>query len=294
MHRIASAAAIAALIASIAGCSSGSTSNGSTSNVSVAQQPPSVAATTGAVTEKAPLDAQAIIDQLRAAGLGLTGIAVQTENDDPNHLLGRPGGYTSRASADLPGGDEAGDKYSVDRGLVVEVFGRADLAQRRSDYIKGLQSASPILGTEWHYRTSDGSALVRVSGNVKPSLAKKVEAAVAALTSDGITASPAAGDGTAALRTAVQAYSDAYLTGKSSTAYALLSARCRKRMSSSAFSALTSAAQATYGSALPIKSFDAEVSGNLARVTYTYDLKAINQDAEPWVREDGKWKEDDC
>jgi hypothetical protein len=137
-----------------------------------------------------------------------------------------------------------------------------------------------------------------VSGKVKPSLAKKIEAAVAALTSDGTTASPApsasAGDSATALRTAVQAYSDAYLTGKSSTAYALLSARCRKRMSNSAFSALTSAAETTYGSALPIRSFDAEVSGDLARVTYTYDLKAINQDAEPWVREDGKWKEDDC
>jgi hypothetical protein len=45
---------------------------------------------------------------------------------------------------------------------------------------------------------------------------------------------------------------------------------------------------------LPVRSFVAEVSGDLARVTYTYDLKAINQDAEPWVREDGKWKEDDC
>jgi hypothetical protein len=293
MHRIASAAAIAALIASTTACSSGSASNGS-----VAEQPRSVAATTGAVVEKEPLNAQAIIDQLRAAGLGLTGIAVQTENDDPNNLLGRPDGYTSRASADLPGGDEAGDEYSVERGLVVEVFGRADLAQRRSDYIKGLQSASPILGTEWHYRTSDGSGLVRVSGNVKPSLAKKVEAAVAALTAGGITASPApsasADDSATALRTAVQAYSDAYLTGKSSTAYALLSARCRKRMSNSAFSALTSAAETMYGSALPIRSFDADVSGDLARVTYTYDLKAINQDAEPWVREDGKWKEDDC
>jgi hypothetical protein len=106
--------------------------------------------------------------------------------------------------------------------------------------------------------------------------------------------SPSAGDSATALRTAVQAYSDAYLTGMSPTAYALLSARCRKRMSNSAFYALTSAAESTYGSALPIRSFGAEVSGDLARLTCTYDLKAINQDAEPWVREDGKWKEDDC
>jgi hypothetical protein len=139
---------------------------------------------------------------------------------------------------------------------------------------------------------------VRVSGKVRPSLAKKIEAAVAALTSNASTASPApsasAGDSTKPLRAAVQAYSDAYLTGRSTTAYALLSARCRKRMSPNAFSTLTSAAEKTYGSALPIKSFDAQGSGDLARVTYTYDLKAINQNAEPWVRENGKWKEDDC
>lgn len=280
MHRIASAAIIASLISSTAACSGGS----------AAEQPKSAVTTPSAAAEKQPLNAEAIISQLRAAELGLTEVAVQTENDDPNKLLGRPGGYTSRASADLPGGDETGDKFSVDRGLVVEVFDRADLAQRRSDYIQGLQSASPILGTEWHYRTSDGTGLVRVSGNVKPSLAKKVEAAVTALTTAGTNAE----DSSAALRTAVQAYSDAYLTGRSSTAYALLSARCRKRMSNDAFSALTSAAKKTYGSALPLRSFDAEVSGDLARVTYTYDLKAIDQDAEPWVREDGQWKEDDC
>ena len=113
--------------------------------------------------------------------MGLTNGVAQTEENDPNNLLGRPNGYLSRASADLPGGDKAGEKYSVDRGLVVEVFDSADSAQRRSDYIEGLQAGNPILGTEWHYRTGDGTGLVRVSGNVKPSLAKKIEAAVAGL-----------------------------------------------------------------------------------------------------------------
>ncbi|MGA5304609.1 hypothetical protein ACPCHT_32190 [Nucisporomicrobium flavum] len=117
---------------------------------------------------------------------------------------------------------------------------------------------------------------------------------------DVATAAPApassapAADNTAALRRAVQAYSDAYLTGEAAVAYALLSQRCRRRMNSEEFSGLAAAAERTYGSALPIRSFDAEVAGNLARVTYTYDLKAINQDAEPWVKENGMWKEDDC
>jgi hypothetical protein len=45
---------------------------------------------------------------------------------------------------------------------------------------------------------------------------------------------------------------------------------------------------------LPIVSYDAQVSGDHARVTYTYDVAALNQDAEPWVREEGFWKTDDC
>ncbi|MEH0825748.1 MULTISPECIES: hypothetical protein [unclassified Micromonospora] len=38
-----------------------------------------------------------------------------------------------------------------------------------------------ILGTEYHYRAGGGAVLVRVSGKVKPSVAKKVEAVVATL-----------------------------------------------------------------------------------------------------------------
>jgi hypothetical protein len=166
-----------ALIASTAGCGGDSTA---APTASVTQQQ-SAELTVAPTDGKEPLTAAAIIKELQLAKLGLTNGANQTEDNDPNHLLGRPNGYASRASADLPGGDKAGEKYSVDRGLVVEVFDSADLAQRRSDYIKGLQAESPILGTEWHYRTSDGAGLIRVSGNVKPSLAKKIEAAVAKL-----------------------------------------------------------------------------------------------------------------
>ncbi|TYB39699.1 hypothetical protein FXF50_04790 [Micromonospora sp. AP08] len=52
--------------------------------------------------------------------------------------------------------------------------------------------------------------------------------------------------------------------------------------------------QQMYGKAMPIKTFQAQISGDLARVTYTYDVPALNQNKEPWVREDGTWKQDDC
>lgn len=97
------------------------------------------------------------------------------------------------------------------------------------------------------------------------------------------------------LRNAVQAYSDAYLTGDAPTAYELLSERCRKRMSLTEFTELVTAAKQTYGSALPFQTYSAAaVGGELARVTYTYSVPAINQEKEPWTREAGGWHQDDC
>ena len=99
---------------------------------------------------------------------------------------------------------------------------------------------------------------------------------------------------TDALKQAVKKYSDAFLTGRSDEAYALFSERCQKRMSKAEFAGIVAQAKQTYGTALPLKTFDAKISGDLARVTYTYDVAEINQDSEPWVREGGDWHEDDC
>lgn len=98
----------------------------------------------------------------------------------------------------------------------------------------------------------------------------------------------------AALRTAVQAYSDAFLTGNGKQAYALLSTRCQERNTLAEFTAMTDQAKALYGDPLPMKSYDAQISGEMARVTYAYAISGINQTREPWVRESGNWHEDDC
>lgn len=91
-----------------------------------------------------------------------------------------------------------------------------------------------------------------------------------------------------------QRYSDAYLTGDAKTAYSILSERCRDRLSRSEFAAMVDVAESMYGSALPFESFSAKISGDMARVTYTFSVKAINQTAEPWVKEGSDWHEDDC
>jgi hypothetical protein len=97
-----------------------------------------------------------------------------------------------------------------------------------------------------------------------------------------------------ALRQAVQGYSDAFLGGEPTTAYEYFSARCKDQVSLSYFTGIIIAAKQVYGTALPITSYDAEVSGDLARVSYTYDVPALDQTDEPWAREDGAWKQDDC
>lgn len=150
---------------------------------------PAIAPSTSAATTTAAspttaaqaMDAKAVLDALKAAGLPLTAIVAQDENTDPNDKLGRPGQYTSRASADVPGGDKTAEKYSIDRGIVAEVFATPEDAAARAKYIQDALRNAPILGTEYHYQPADKRILVRLTGEVKPSAAKAYEAAVAAL-----------------------------------------------------------------------------------------------------------------
>lgn len=105
---------------------------------------------------------------------------------------------------------------------------------------------------------------------------------------------PATGsDDETALREAVQGYSDTFLTGDI-RGYDYFSERCQARRTKEEFGEILAMAKSTYGAALPIRTFEAEIESTMARVTYTYDLPAINQDREPWVKEDGQWRQDDC
>ncbi|WP_328475797.1 hypothetical protein OHA21_20270 [Actinoplanes sp. NBC_00393] len=96
------------------------------------------------------------------------------------------------------------------------------------------------------------------------------------------------------LRKAVEAYSDAYLTGDATTAYGLLSERCRQRITETEFTDLVTAAKQQHGTPLRFKTYSATASGNSAKVSYAYPVKAIEQTKEPWVREAGYWYRDNC
>ena len=109
------------------------------------------------------------------------------------------------------------------------------------------------------------------------------------------TAAPSPTDDRAALlEEAVIAYSDAFLSADANASYDLLSDRCQDRNSEATWDGLMAAVEEQFGSPLPLRSYEAEISGDFARVTYTYVVASINQDREPWVWERGGWRQDDC
>lgn len=105
---------------------------------------------------------------------------VFTASSDPNHLLGRPNGYRSKAAwvdsrvnKDDAMGSDPGD---IELGGSVEVFPSADAADSRRGYIQALQKGSSLFGSEYDYIR--GAALVRVSGLLTPGQAKEYQAAL--------------------------------------------------------------------------------------------------------------------
>lgn len=104
----------------------------------------------------------------------------------------------------------------------------------------------------------------------------------------------APGDERGELAQAVRDYSAAYLGGQAEAAHQLLSRRCRDRISIDEMTVAATGAKVAYGSARLVAVDVVDLSGALARVTYRYDVAAIDQEAEPWAKEGGRWRQDDC
>ena len=175
----------------LAGCATGTTvstplSNATTTTTltppetpSSGRHPDTTASTLATTTTEgtAQPDAAGVVAKLKAAGLPIGGVIIYTAATDVNHMLGRPGGYLSKAAfvdsrVDASqASTEAGD---VSRGGGVEVFDNAADAQARETYIQSLIKAMPMLGTEYTYVI--GSALVRLSGILTPDQAATYKA----------------------------------------------------------------------------------------------------------------------
>ena len=126
-------------------------------------------------------DAGALVEAMAAAGVPIKLIKVYTEEDDPNELLGRPGGYVaksafsdSRVKASAVKGTGAD---AIERGGSIEVYADRAGAVKRGEYIQTMtQAMQGLAGREYDYVT--GGVLVRVTASLTPTQAKTYQAAI--------------------------------------------------------------------------------------------------------------------
>ena len=128
--------------------------------------------------QAAPMDAKQVIISLAEKIGSAKSATVYTADTDPNNLLGRPGGYTSKADFT---DDRAKPKLDdeVQNGGSVEVFEDSAAAEGRAKSIADILKAAKIFGTEYHYVS--GGVLLRVSGALTPDQAAEYEAALKTL-----------------------------------------------------------------------------------------------------------------
>lgn len=113
-------------------------------------------------------------------------VRVLTASTDPNHLLGRPGGYVSKTLfADRRVRGESLADGTVAGGSV-EVYPAAAGALSRGKYLARVSAAIPVLGTEYDYVA--GPVLLRLSGRLTPVQAKGYERALARITGQAVRA----------------------------------------------------------------------------------------------------------
>jgi ABC-type Fe3+-hydroxamate transport system substrate-binding protein len=178
MHIRTTVAGLALAGALLSGCSS----TGSSDTASSASSKSTSSETAASVEKSDVLTAQQAVAALEKSIPELRLVREYTEANDPNHLLGRPGGYTGKAafsdsrvaSADV----EGLDKDAVERGGSVEVFKTAEEAKARAKYIETIAKSMPG-ATEYHYIA--GGILVRVSNLLTPTQAKDYEAGAESL-----------------------------------------------------------------------------------------------------------------
>jgi hypothetical protein len=97
-----------------------------------------------------------------------------------------------------------------------------------------------------------------------------------------------------ALEAAVRAYSAAYFKPDADAAHRMLSKRCAAKMDRIMYAAVVEQTVKTLGRH-EIRTLTVDqISGALARVSYTYDVPKLSQTSQPWAREGGVWKYDAC
>ena len=116
-----------------------------------------------------------------ASGVPATIAFTYTAENDPNKLLGRQGGYTSKVSLQdsrLPKVADflSGTASSTDGGAAIECYPDSSGAQDRYQELKGFQGG--ILGDGYDYVS--GSCVLRLSKDLTPTQASQYQKAFVA------------------------------------------------------------------------------------------------------------------
>jgi hypothetical protein len=170
---------VAAALLTATACSSSSSPAAAPAGPGTA--PASAAAKTDAPKTAPAKDATAVLATLVAAVKTAKQGTVVTEATDGNHLLGRPGQYTSKVTftdSRVKADDVmSNDPTDVGFGGSVEVFANAEDAKRRADYIQAIVKSLPAM---MEYDYAHGPVVVRVSKLLTPSQAAEFDKAAAA------------------------------------------------------------------------------------------------------------------
>ncbi|MET7657068.1 MULTISPECIES: hypothetical protein [unclassified Streptomyces] len=97
------------------------------------------------------------------------------------------------------------------------------------------------------------------------------------------------------LEAAVAVYTSAYFAADTDTAYAMLSARCAKKITKDAYAGVVTQAKTDYGPDHPAADVQADVSGDVGTATYKVEgLPKFDRTKQPWALEGDAWKYDAC
>lgn len=162
----------AAALLALAGCS------GDNAGSETVDTKPSSSAASSTPAAETP-DAESVVKSLAESIGDAQPATVYTAATDPNNLLGRPGGYTSKADfTDGRAKPKLDDE--VQNGGSVEVYADPAEAEERATFVAETLDKMKIFGTEYHYLK--GGILLRVSGALTPEQAAEYEKALDQLT----------------------------------------------------------------------------------------------------------------
>jgi hypothetical protein len=157
-----------ALVLFVGGCGGAKTATATSSST-----------TKATVGSHVPESAEDVLAIFQAKGLPIAETIDYSAATDPNHLLGRPHGYTSKVAwhdTRTEMTDSVNTLGSNDGGTV-EFFDNADDAKSRYDYVDNIQkSVGALSGNDYQYL--HGTYVMRIAGKLTPDQAKQYDAAL--------------------------------------------------------------------------------------------------------------------